>query len=181
MTNLVMSTTIDKLAPAILAAKKEMTNAIKDARNPFFKSKFADLNAVREASEPALAKHGISVLQPMVQKEGKSYVRTTLLHESGQYMCSDTEVVCAKQNDPQAYGSAVSYARRYGLQAFVSLGADDDDGEASMGRGKSSSASKEETKQEVATIAAPSQTGSFRKPKSQPVQVAAPTTEEGWS
>lgn len=136
MSETVMSSNIDKLAPAILAAKKEMTNAVKDAKNPFFKSKFADLNAVREAAEPPLAKHGISVLQPMVQKEGKSYVRTLLLHESGQFLASDTEVVCAKQNDPQAYGSAVSYARRYGLQALVSLGAEDDDAEAGMGRNK---------------------------------------------
>lgn len=134
MSDTVMSGNIDKLAPAILAAKKEMTNAVKDAKNPFFKSKFADLNAVREAAEPPLAKHGISVLQPMVQKDGKSFVRTMLLHESGQFLGSDTEVVCAKQNDPQAYGSAVSYARRYGLQALVSLGAADDDGEAGMGR-----------------------------------------------
>lgn len=134
MSDLSMSTSIEKLSPAILAAKKEMTNAVKDSKNPFFKSKFADLNSVREACEPALAKNGVSVLQPMVQKDGKTFVRTMLLHESGQYLCSDTEVVCAKQNDPQAYGSAISYARRYGLQSLVSLGAEDNDAEGAMGR-----------------------------------------------
>ncbi len=193
MTETVMSLTIDKLAPAILAAKKEMTNAVKDAKNPFFKSKFADLNAVREAAEPPLAKHGISVLQPMVQKEGKSFVRTMLLHESGQFMASDTEVVCAKQNDPQAYGSAVSYARRYGLQAFVSLGADDDDGEAGMGRAKPQQstaipASKSTSAAaEAALIASPPKeqsASSFRKPKA-PAKAEAvdqsDSSTEGWS
>jgi len=132
----IMSASIDKLAGALLSAQSEMGNASKDSKNPFFKSKYADLNAVREASHPALNKYGITVLQPMVQKGDKSYVRTMLLHASGQYLASDTEVVCAKQNDPQSYGSAVSYARRYGLQALVSLGAEDDDAEAGMGRSK---------------------------------------------
>lgn len=134
MSELSMSSSIEKLAPAILSAKKEMTNAVKDAKNPFFKSKFADLNSVREACEPALAKYGVSVLQPMVQKDSKTYIRTMLLHETGQYLCSDTEVVCSKQNDAQAYGSAISYARRYGLQSLVSLGAEDNDAEDTMVR-----------------------------------------------
>lgn len=197
MTETVMTSSIDQLAPAILAAKKKMTNAVKDAKNPFFKSKFADLNSVREASEPALAEEGISVLQPMVQKDGKTYIRTMLLHTSGQFLASDTEVVCAKQNDPQAYGSAISYARRYGLQALVSLGAEDNDGEEAMGRGKASAWPKNEKvpvdfspiaatlgeqKVPAATELKTTSSSSFRKPKA-PVQAEtkAPTTEEGWS
>lgn len=130
----VMSVSIIKLAPALLKAQKSMVNAVKDAKNPFFKSQYADLNAVREAAHPSLNDNGITVLQPLIQKDGKSFVRTLLLHESGEYLASDVEVVAAKQNDPQAYGSAVSYARRYGLQALLSIGAEDDDGEKGMGR-----------------------------------------------
>jgi hypothetical protein len=92
------------------------------------------LNAVREATIPVLNKNGITVLQPMTVFEGKSYVETTLLHESGEFLTSLTEIIVAKQNDPQAAGSAQSYARRYGLQSFLCVGAEDDDGEKSMGR-----------------------------------------------
>lgn len=131
---MVMSTTITKIAPALLKAQCSMGNAVKDSKNPFYKSKYADLNSVREASHPHLNSNGIMVLQPVIQKENKSFVRTLLLHESGEFIGSDTEVVISKQNDPQAVGSAISYARRYGLQALISLGAEDDDGEKAMGR-----------------------------------------------
>lgn len=129
-----ISASILKLAPALLAAQKEMSNAVKDSKNPFFKSSYADLNAIREACTPVLNKFEITVLQPLVQKDGKTYVRTLLLHSSGEFIAGDTEVVCAKQNDPQAQGSGISYARRYGLQSLVSLGAEDDDGEKAMAR-----------------------------------------------
>lgn len=128
------SESISKLAPAILKAQKAMGNAVKDSKNPFFKSSYADLNAVREACIPALNENGVSVLQTTTFKDGKSFVQTTLLHESGEFISTDTEILCAKQNDPQAYGSGISYARRYGLQALVCLGSTDDDGEAAMGR-----------------------------------------------
>jgi hypothetical protein len=125
---------VSKIAVALLKAQKKMDNATKGAKNPFYKSKYADLNSVREASHPPLNEEGIVVLQPIMQKDGKNFVRTLLLHESGEFLASDVEIVCAKPNDPQAQGSAISYARRYGLQAFVSLGAEDDDGEKAMAR-----------------------------------------------
>ena len=128
-----MSDTITKIAPAFLAAQEKMSNAVKDSKNPFFKSSYADLNSVREACTSALHSQGISILQPTVQKDGKSYVRTLLLHSSGEYLGSDVEIISSKP-DAQAQGSAISYARRYGLQALVSLGASDDDGEGTMDR-----------------------------------------------
>ena len=116
------------LAKALLEAQKEMGNAIKDSTNPFFKSKYADLNSIREACLPALNKHGISVLQPICHIDGKNFVKTILLHESGEYMESLIEIICSKPNDAQSQGSGVTYARRYSLQSFVNIGADDDDG-----------------------------------------------------
>lgn len=130
---------VSNIAKAILKAQKEMGAAVKDSKNPFFKSKYADLNSVREASIPVLNNAGVSVLQPTVMVDGRSFVRTTLLHESGESIISDTEIVCAKQNDPQALGSAISYARRYGLQSLLCIGAIDDDSESAMGRGVVSS------------------------------------------
>lgn len=120
--------TINNFAKAFIAAQSEMGNAAKDSNNPFFKSKYADLNSVREACLPALNANGIAVLQPIVQVEGKNFVKTLLLHESGESMEGLTEIIYAKQNDAQAQGSGITYARRYGLQSLVNIGAEDDDG-----------------------------------------------------
>lgn len=117
-----------EIAAAFVKAQAEMSNAKKDSTNPFFRNRYADLNSVREACLPALNKHGISVLQPTVQVEGKNFVKTILLHESGETIESLTEILFAKQNDPQAQGSGITYARRYGLQSLVNIGAEDDDG-----------------------------------------------------
>lgn len=134
------SESLVKLAPALVAAQKKMGAALKDAKNPFFKSKYADLNAVIDASVPTLNEEGIAVLQAVNGMD----VETILLHESGEYVASCTPIVVAKQNDPQALGSAISYAKRYGLQAMAVLKAEDDDGEGAMGRD-----TKTSTKQEV--------------------------------
>lgn len=120
---------IKQIAIALVKAQSEMSNAKKSANNPFFKSKYADLNSIREAVLPVLNSHGISVLQPTFSDNGKNYVRTILLHESGEFLESFTEILFSKVNDAQAQGSGISYARRYGLQSFVCLGADDDDGQ----------------------------------------------------
>lgn len=141
------------LAAALLRAQKAMGNATKDSKNPFYKSSYADLNAIREAAIPVLNAEGISVLQPIIQHDGKSFVQTLLLHESGQSMASNTEIVAAKANDPQAYGSGISYARRYGLQSFLNIGAVDDDGERAMARPAASTAATD----------APKKTSTFRK------------------
>ena len=119
-----------QIAKALLEAQKEMGNPTKQSKNPFFKSRYADLNSVREAVIPALNAHGISVIQPMVNIDGKNFVKTVLLHESGEVLESFTEIIYAKGNDAQAQGSGITYARRYGLQSMVCVGADDDDGNA---------------------------------------------------
>lgn len=121
-----------QIAAAILKAQSEMSNPKKGATNPFFKSKYADLNAVREAVLPTLNEHGITVLQPIVHHEGKNFVKTVLLHESGESLDSLTEILYSKPNDAQAQGSGISYARRYALQSFVCVGADDDDGQQAV-------------------------------------------------
>ena len=117
-----------EISKAILAAQMEMGNATKGSSNPFFKSKYADLNAIREACIPALHKHGISCLQPTVHIDGKNFIKTILLHESGETFEGLTEIIYSKINDAQAQGSGITYARRYGLQSLLNIGADDDDG-----------------------------------------------------
>jgi ERF superfamily len=161
------SESIGKIAAALLNAQREMGGAVKGAANPFFRSKFADLNSIREATIPVLNKNGITVLQPTAVLDGRNYVETTLLHESGEFLSSMTEVVCAKQNDPQAHGSGVSYSRRYGLQALLCVAALDDDAEAAMGRSNKTPVlepiAKAGTGVTVQVTDAPAKRASFRK------------------
>ena len=119
---------IKNLSKALVQAQSEMSNAKKDATNPFFFFFYAGLNAIREAVLPILNSHGISVLQPMTNIEGKNFIKTILLHETGESIESFTEIIYSKVNDAQAQGSGITYARRYGLQSFVCVGAEDDDG-----------------------------------------------------
>lgn len=172
--NNMFSPTATKIIPALIRAKFNMGAALKDSSNPFFKSKYADLNAVKAACEPALAAEKIAVFQPTVQKDGKNYVQTLLLHESGEWFSADTEIVCAKQNDPQALGSAITYARRYGLQSLVGLGAEDDDAEGAMNRSSSKAAP---------STPSSGTRSSFRKPAAKTTAATPTQVEEkvdGW-
>jgi hypothetical protein len=126
------SETINKVAAALVKAQSEMSNAKKGATNPFFKSKYADLNSIREAALPVLNAHGITIIQPTCVLDGVNYVETILLHESGEYISSLTQIVVDKVNDAQKHGSGLSYARRYALQSIVCLGAEDDDANAAV-------------------------------------------------
>jgi len=117
-----------EITKALLRAQPEMGNAVKATQNDFTKKKYADLNSVRDAIIPILNNHRIIVIQPTVTIDGKNFVKTVLIHESGEYIESFTEIIFAKQNDAQAQGSGITYARRYGLQSLVCIGADDDDG-----------------------------------------------------
>ena len=131
------SDSLAKLAPALVKAQKQMGAALKDAKNPFFKSKYADLNAIIDAAIPALNEQGIAVLQsPDVNEQGQSVINTVLLHESGEYISGKSLVVVSKPNDPQQHGSAMTYNRRYSLQSMVTLKAEDDDAESAMDRSK---------------------------------------------
>jgi len=116
-------------AKAFIRAQSEMVKAIKDSNNPHFKSKYADLTSVRDACVPFLNNNGIAVLQPIIQLDNKQYIKTVLLHESGEEYSCLTEIIYS-QNTAQAHGSGITYARRYGLQSLVCIGADDDDGNA---------------------------------------------------
>lgn len=147
------SDSLAKIAPALVEAQKKLGAAVKDSKNPFFKSSYADLNAVIDASVETLNASGIAVLQVPTTESGKSVLRTMLLHTSGEYVSSDTDIVASKANDPQAYGSAMSYARRYGLQAMVTLKTSDDDGEAAMGRAPTKTWNKPAETAKPATLA----------------------------
>lgn len=125
---------IEKVAAAIVAAQKEMGNAVKDSKNPFFKSTYADLNAIREVILPVAAKYELAVLQLPATQDGKNYIETVILHSSGQFLAAMDEVVVSKQNDPQSKLAAQTYTRRGSLQASFNIGSEDDDGNTASGR-----------------------------------------------
>ena len=127
---------INNLASALLKAQKDIGSALKKADNPYFKSKYADLGAVIEAVKGPLNDHGITFLQAVDCHEigDHAVIDTILLHESGQYLSTRTPIFCSKPNDPQAFGSGISYSKRYALQALLGLPTEDDDGEKAMGR-----------------------------------------------
>jgi hypothetical protein len=127
------SENIGDLASALAKAQAEVGTVHKDSANPFFKSNYASLAAVWEATRPILSKHGLSVVQLPSHDESGYYVETMLMHGSGQWIKSRTYMKPAK-DDPQGIGSLISYARRYALQAIAMICPEDDDGEAAMGR-----------------------------------------------
>lgn len=119
------------LYAALAAAQSDMGPALKDSVNPAFKSKYADLASVMAACLPALNAHGIAVIQPPYQDEqGARYVKTVFVHgETGEQAECAVPLIVAK-NDMQGYGSAVTYARRYGLMSMAGIAPEDDDGNA---------------------------------------------------
>jgi len=123
---------MQKIATALLKAQTEMTTPKKGSINPFFKNKYADLNDVLSAVVPALNNNGIVLLQPLVNIDGKNYVKTVLMHESGETFESLAEIFCTKQNDAQAYGSGISYARRYSVSSICGIGSEDDDAQKAV-------------------------------------------------
>lgn len=126
---------INELAAALAAAQGEITGALKDSSNPFFKSKYADLAACWDACRAALSSHGLCVMQPTIDKDGQVYVVTTLAHSSGQWMRGWLPVR-TKDDSAQGQGSGLTYARRYALAGMVGLAQIDDDAEAAQGRNK---------------------------------------------
>lgn len=121
---------ISKIAPAFIAAKKAFGPALKDRTNPAFRSKYADLGACLDAVDDALLQNGVAVYQETFEDLTGVTVETVFLHESGQIIRSGKLHVPAAKQDPQGYGSALTYARRYSLMAACGIAPEDDDGNA---------------------------------------------------
>lgn len=128
------SPSIGELAKALAKAQGCMKAAQKTKSNPFFKSKYADLEATWDACRDALSKNGLSIVQMPFDNDGRIGVETMLLHESGEWIKGNLAVRMAKDNDPQNAGSIMSYLRRYSLQAAVGIATEDDDGNAASGK-----------------------------------------------
>ena len=128
------SESINELATALCAAQSQMGGAVKDSANPFFKSSYADLTSVIKAIKQPFADNGLSYTQFPVSNENGVGVSTRLMHISGQWLEMDYTLPTVKK-DPQAAGSAITYARRYALQSIAGIPTADDDAESAMLRG----------------------------------------------
>jgi len=115
------------LFKAIAAAQGEFSTVEKSAKNPHFNSKFAPLDSIIEMIRPILPRHGLSVIQfTDIPESGNGIIIETIIsHESGQYISGRLQMPTVK-NDPQGYGSSISYGRRYSLGAALGIVSDED-------------------------------------------------------
>ena len=124
------SESIKELATALSKVQGELTYAKKDSANPFFKSRYADLESVWDACRSLMAANGLSVIQmPGNFFEGRMWLITRLCHSSGEWIEQEMSVPVQKA-DAQGAGSALTYMRRYALAAFIGVVQADDDGNA---------------------------------------------------
>lgn len=123
------SDTFVNLAKSLVAAQADLPAVTKDSVNPHFRNKYASLDAVVEAVRGPLAKHGLAIVQgatsPAVGAPALT-VETLLVHQSGEWLSNTVTVPMAKV-DPQGAGGALTYGRRYGLAALLSLATEEDD------------------------------------------------------
>jgi hypothetical protein len=122
----------DKICAAYVAAFAELEAASKNASNPHFKSKYADLPTVIDAIKPHLSKHGLAFMQMPKPSEGGISIETVLIHSSGECLSMGVLFVPANRQDAHGFGSALTYARRYALQTCFGLPTEDDDGNAAV-------------------------------------------------
>lgn len=135
------SESIAKLATALSIIQGKLSHAKKDSANPFFKSKYADLESVWDACRDLLAANGLSVMQfPGEYIDGTMSMTTILAHSSGEWIGQEMSLPVSKP-DAQGSGSALTYMRRYALAAVVGVVQADDDANAAV-QSKSSSAMK---------------------------------------
>jgi len=111
----------------LFEAKKEIGKISKDSTNPFFKSKYFDINGLLEHVEPILEKHGLLLLQPVIDGKVKTII-CDVNNEDGKMDNVVSEMQLPNIQDPQKLGSAITYYRRYTLQSLLGLQAEDDDG-----------------------------------------------------
>ena len=131
---------MQKIAAAFIKSKKEFSPALKDKVNPAFRSKYADLGACIEAVNDAFLNNGIALIQRTFEDSTGVTVETVFLHESGETMESGKLHVPAAKSDPQGYGSALTYARRYSLMTACGIAPEDDDGAAATNATRKQSA-----------------------------------------
>lgn len=152
---------ITLLAKALVKAQGQIEGAKKDKKANY--GKYADLASVWEACKDALSKNGLAVIQlPCVAPEGCVGITTVILHESGQSMSECFHMPVKDRTNPQAVGSAITYARRYALSAALGICPDDDDGEAAKAAPRNGATGQTHAQASAADSLAPIDAGKWR-------------------
>lgn len=164
-----------EIASALVRAQKEFGPALKTSTNPHFRSQYADLSACIEAVIDGLNNNGIFLMQLNEERDGGVCVQTIFIHESGEQLSAGSLFVPAAKHDPQGYGSALTYARRYSLMAACGIAPEDDDANSSSKRKEQSNVASAVPSRPVPkpVVAA--------KPVEAPQVVSAPKKMEGAS
>lgn len=148
------SNEIGSLAKAMALFRSKVEQPVKDANNPFFKSKYVTLEGVIKSVDTAIIDTGLTWYQEPVSDNNKIGVATHIFHESGEWLAFEPFYVTPTKVDPQAQGSALTYAKRYSLAAAFGISSDiDDDGNGA------SSNDKPNTNNQTGSIISPKQIG----------------------
>lgn len=118
---------MENIAKAFVALQADLVPVEKNGRNPFFNSDYVELPDVMLMVQPLLAKHKLGVIQPTTNINGVSAIKTIIVHESGEMLEFEPMPLLLTKQDPQAQGSAITYARRYSLCSALGIVADKDD------------------------------------------------------
>ena len=168
------SDTITELAKSLVKAQADFGPLVKGSKNEFFRSKYSDLSAVMDVIRGPLHEHGLCFVQTNTPDEpGFITLETTLIHTSGEWLQGCIRMPLAK-NDPQGYGSAMTYAKRYALQAILGLASEDDDAESATQR--KSPVGKSEPQKPPVTPPEPQV-----QPQGQETPITAPQRKKLWA
>lgn len=180
------SESIENLSKAMSEFQKNLKQPLKDANNPFFKSKYVPLENVVEAITEAAGPLGISFMQfASGDDSGNIEVGTIILHQSGEFIEFPSVRMKPEKQTPQAYGSAITYAKRYALSAVFGITSDkDDDGNEASGNGRKKKgpqiSTEKQSKCDYIQQLAESTSERFEKFKEMQSKVQGAPTEE-WS
>lgn len=148
----ISSDSIGAISLALAKAQATIENAVKDSNNPFFKSKYADLAAVRNSCKKPLSENGLAVSGSVICENGIWIYVGTLSHaESGEWFRTYVPLLMTK-NDMQGFGSAQTYAERFALKSLVGVATEDDDGNAACAKKEEKTFPQKITAKSASTI-----------------------------
>ena len=166
---MIKSESIKELATALSKFQNEVQDPAKNSDNPFFKSKYVELDDLLASVRPVLTRNGLSILQEPSSDGTNVTVKTVLLHNSGEYIEFEALALKPVKSDPQGLGSAITYGRRYALSSILGVAWDaDDDGNKASGR-------DEHSKKDGAAPRTQQSTQKAAPDTAKPIQKAEPT------
>ena len=166
---MIKSESIKELATALSKFQNEVQDPAKNSDNPFFKSKYVELDDLLASVRPVLTQNGLSILQEPSSDGTNVTIKTILLHNSGEYIEFEALALKPVKSDPQGLGSAITYGRRYALSSILGVAWNtDDDGNKASGRGEHSKKDGPDPRAQQSTQKAAPDTA-------KPLQKAAPT------